>query len=309
MNIAKDKVSIIIVNWNTKQLLLDCIKSIYDYTKNIDYEIIVVDNASSDGSADAVLNAFPEVKLISLDKNVGFAAGCNRGFEESYGNFIFYLNPDTLVNSKAVYELVSFLKLNSEIGIVGPGMIDKDGNSQISSFGIFPSAKEAFLHAIRIWRIAPKSRLAKKFLAVPENASGWVYTGHLLGAALMTRRDLISDLNGFDESFFLFLEETDLCFRTLKAGWKIVYNTNIKIIHLGEQSMMNVLHKSGGLYIRSYNIYCKKHRLGIINLIAVNLSLILGIIIEASIALIKHKSPKRSLGSMRALWYGYVIKP
>jgi GT2 family glycosyltransferase len=309
MTISKDKVSIIIVNWNTRRLLLDCIKSILDNTKNVDFEIIVVDNASSDGSVDAVSNSFPEVRLIASDKNLGFAAGCNRGFEVSNGNFIFYLNPDTLVDSEALFELVCFLKDKREVGIVGPLLIDKNYNSQISSFGIFPSAKEAFLHAIRIWRIAPKSKIAKDFLKTPENKNGWVYTGHLLGAALLARRELIEDLNGFDEKYFLFLEETDLCFRTLKAGWKLAYNTNIKIIHLGEQSMMNILHKSGGLYIRSYNTYCKKHRIGYINRIAVNMSLTTGIIIEAAVALIKHKSFKRSFGSLRALWYGYVIKP
>jgi len=302
-------VSIVIVNWNTRNLLLRCIGSILDGGCSVPCEIIVVDNASADGSVDAVRSAYPNVTVIANDRNLGFASANNVGFARASGESILLLNPDTIVSEKAADKLVAFLEAHSDVGIVGPLIVGQDGCPQISSFGIAPSLREAFLHAIRIWRIAPKSRLARQFLMIPREPEDWIYTRHLLGACMLVRRRVIDQTNGFDERFFLFLEETDLCYRTQQMGWRIAYYVGARITHLGEQSMLHILDRSGGYYIRSYNYFCRKHGMGRSSVPATNLCLIMGLINEAAIALAKHRSITRAANSLRAIWYGYVAKP
>lgn len=305
----KGLISIIIVNWNTRDLLLDCLESI---TKNSVYEnceVIVFDNASSDGSANAAKACYPNVKIIESEKNLGFATGNNRAMEQASGEYILLLNPDTIVPHQSIEGLVQFLEAHKDIGIVGPKLAGSDGNTQISGFGLFPSPLEAAAHALRIWKVAPKSSLARKFLLHPEDGTSWVYVNHLLGACMLCRRSVIEQTQGFDEDFFLFLEETDLCYRSLINGWRLAYYSDVEITHLGEQSMQKVLHKTGGLYIRSYNLFCRKHSTGKLNRLLINLLLIFTVLTDASIRLIIHRNPRQSGNTLRAIWYGYVRKP
>ncbi len=298
-------VSIIIVNWNTRDLLLQCISSIAKNTEDVAHEIIVVDNASSDGSAQALQQAFPDVKLIASEKNIGFGAANNLAMWEAAGDLVLVLNPDTVVEPGALSTMVEFLDEHKDVGILGPMLVGEDGRTQVSSFGLFPSPLEAAAHAARVWRIAPRSGLARRFLIQPVQGEGWTYTQHLLGACLLMRREVMDETGGFDESFFLFLEETDLCYRAMKIGWKLAYLTQARITHLGEASMQSILHRTGGFYIRGYNHFCKKRGLSIPSRTAVNGCLIFGILVEAAIGLVKCRSPRRACRSLLALWYGY----
>ena len=309
MSTDSKRISIIIVNWNTRDLLLQCLRSIRENAADVAHEVVVVDNASSDGSIEAVRAEFPQARLIANRENRGFGAANNQGLAESTGDFILMLNPDTLVPEGSIRALLDFAASHEDVGIVGPRLVDADGVEQISSFGLFPSPLEAAAHALRIWRIAPRSRLARRFVVTPDQHGDWAYAGHLLGACLLVRRDLITRLGGFDEGFFLFLEETDLCFRARQQGWRCAYFTGAQFMHLGEQSMQGILHKTGGLYIRSYNLFCRKHGIGPLRLLAANLFLCLGLVIEATVGLVKFRSPRRAADSLRALWYGYVASP
>jgi GT2 family glycosyltransferase len=302
-------VSIVIVNWNTRDLLIQTLQSLYDSMHGPWHEIIVVDNASSDGSAEKVRQEFPDTVLIESGINVGFAAGNNLAIRRSRGKFLLLLNPDTIVPAGAVTTLLQFMEDHTDIGIAAPKLLSASGTVQISSFGLFPSPLEAVLHAVRIWRLAPGSRLARRFLAVPAPPNTWCYAAHVLGAAMLIRREVITQIVGFDEGFFLFLEETDLCYRAQSAGWRIAYTTTSTITHFGEQSMQKILHKAGGLYVRSYNRFCNKYRMGPLSLVATNLFLIMGILVEAIIGVVKHRSSNRVFHAMQALYYAYVRQP
>jgi GT2 family glycosyltransferase len=275
----------------------------------VSYEIMVVDNASSDGSADAVRMQFPDVNLIASEKNLGFAAGNNLGLPHARGEYVLFLNPDTIVPAGAVSLLVRFLETHPEVGIVGPRIIGQDNVFQISAFGLKPSLREAVFRAFRIWKVAPFSAWSRRFLVNPDTDSDWTCVEHLLGACMLVRTQLLKYIGGFDESFFLFLEETDLCIRVQKEGYRIAYYIGTTIIHLGEQSMQSILDKSGGLYIRSYNLFCKKYGLGAIELIFINIFLIVAVLIDALVGLVKFRSLKRMCRSFGSLWYGYVCIP
>lgn len=302
-------ISIIIVNWNTRDVLVECLQSIGRYTGNLDIEVIVMDNASSDGSQAMLKTLFPWVRLVAGERNMGYGAANNVALSISKCPLIMLLNPDTALLPSTLETLVRFLQEHPEVGIAAPLLVGPTGIPQISSFGLFPSPLEAAVHALRIWQIAPKSDLARRFLVLPDGSNDWVYTQHLLGACLMVRRELLDEIGGFDDGFFLFLEETDLCYRAGLAGWRLAYLTNTRLVHLGEQSMQGILDKSGGLYIRSYNRYCRKHGMRLPSLIMVNLFLILGTLTESAIGILKYKSARRALSSLKAFWYGYVISP
>ncbi|MCL5104332.1 MAG: glycosyltransferase family 2 protein [Armatimonadetes bacterium] len=306
---ADMRLSIIIVNWNTRELLLRCVESIRQSIKGLSHEIIVIDNGSTDGSVEAVRARFPDAHLIANDTNLGFAAANNLGLEKATGEIVLLLNPDTTVPPDAIGSMLDFLSGHPEVGIVGPRLVGSDGEPQISSFGMFPSVTEAALHALRIWRIAPRSSLAKRFLVRPEEGEDWAYAAHLLGACLLMPRKVIDEIGGFDEGFFLFLEETDLCCRARKAGYKLAYYTGASIVHLGEQSMQNILNRSGGLYIRSYNRFCAKHGMGLAQRLLVNGFLVVGSFVEAGMGVVKYRSLRRAKNSLGALWYGYVASP
>jgi GT2 family glycosyltransferase len=302
-------ISIIIVNWNTRDVLVECLQSIRRYTGDLDTEVIVVDNASSDGSQGMLKTMFPWVRLVASERNMGYGAANNVALSISKYPLIMLLNPDTALLPGTLETLVRFLQEHPEVGIAAPLLVGPTGIAQVSSFGFFPSPLEAALHALRLWRVAPKSGLARRFVIMPDGLSDWAYTKHLLGACLVVRRELMDQIGGFDERFFLFLEETDLCYRAGLAGWRLAYLTNTRLVHLGEQSMQGILDKSGGLYIRSYNRYCRKHGMRLPSLIMVNLFLILGTLTESAIGILKYKSARRALSSLKAFWYGYVISP
>ncbi|MGC8861395.1 MAG: glycosyltransferase family 2 protein [Armatimonadota bacterium] len=302
-------VSILIVNWNTRDLLIDCLRSIAENATDVPCEVIVFDNASSDGSAEAVRERFPDVKLITSEANLGFAAGNNRALAKSSGEFVMFLNPDTIVPPGAIRRMVEFLNEHEEVGFVGPRLVGANGKTQISSFGMFPSPLEAAAHAIRIWRVAPRSHLASRFSPTPDAGESWVYTQHLLGACVMARRAALDEIGGMDEGFFLFLEETDLFYRAALSGWKVVYLPEVCVVHYGEQSMQDILHRTGGLYIRSYNRFCRKHGMGTASRMIANVFLVLGIFAEVLTGIVKWRSPRRAWNCLKALWYGYVAVP
>ena len=298
-------VSIVIVNWNTRELLLECLRSILENGGASVREVIVVDNASSDGSAEAVKSEFPDARVIENGENRGFGAACNQGVAECTGDLLLLLNPDTIVQAGAIDGLVGFLVSHEDVGIVGPLLVGTDGAPQISSFGLYPSLLEAWLRAYRVWRLAPKSGLAKRFLVVPDGEATWTHAAHLLGACLLIRRGVFDELAGFDEDFRLFLEETDLCYRAGERGWRCAYFIGARITHVGEQSMQEILHRTGALYIRSYNLFCRKRGMGAIRRLGINVFLATGILIDALMGLVKYGSSKRAADSLSGLYHAY----
>ncbi|MCE5199272.1 MAG: glycosyltransferase family 2 protein [Armatimonadota bacterium] len=223
-------VSIIIVNWNTRDILLQCLDSVYRTSKETLCEVIVVDNASTDGSADAVSQHFPDVSIVRNDKNVGFAAANNLAIKAARGEYLLFLNPDTVVCGDAISEMRDFLAKDKEVGAVGCRLANADGSTQESYWFSFP-CRRWLLEKVIYWNKVTQ-RISKKSNKLQEPFP----VAHLLGACIMCPASLVKQLSGFDESYFLYLEETDLCWRIREAGYAVFHLPGASVIHYGQQS-------------------------------------------------------------------------
>jgi N-acetylglucosaminyl-diphospho-decaprenol L-rhamnosyltransferase len=226
------EVSVIIVSWNTKDILLDCLRSLYEQTKSA-MQVIVVDNASVDGSADAVESAFPQVNLIRSDVNLGFAKGNNRGLEVATGNHILYLNPDTIILDGAIDKMLRYLEAHPGIGVLGPHTFNADGCTTQDTVIFKPTLRRMFHTHVPVWRLIPGWR--------PELAGqvSWHRTGIVevvKGCCLLMPADLVSDLGGMSEKHFMYSEEEDLCSRAMQRGFATWYYHEASIIHLGGEA-------------------------------------------------------------------------
>lgn len=223
-------VSICIVNWNTRELLSECLKSIHEKTSGLTYEIIVVDNDSKDGSAEMVKKEFPDCKIIESE-NIGFARGNNKAVKEAKGNYILYLNPDTQLVTNALYGMLRFLEDNNDFGAVGCKLINPNGSIQYTCASTFPTPFNVMCYLFFLNRIFPKSKMFSS-----DELDYWDHQNStnidcLSGACIMIRKDIVDRIGGFDENTFMYSEDIDLCFRILKHGWKIYYLSDEVIIH------------------------------------------------------------------------------
>jgi len=230
------RLSVIIVNWNTADLLSACLASLKCYLQSPACQIIVVDNASSDSSAEMVREKFPAVELIVLPENVGFSRGNNAGIERARGEFILLLNSDTEVCDDALWILCDFLAEHPKAGAVGAQLISPDGSIQ-ESCRSFPSHRTAlFNRKSLLTRLFPSNRFSRAYLLSEDARSATREVDWVMGAALMTRRTVIEQVGMLDPSFFMYAEDVDWCYRMHKAGWKIFYVPEAKILHHYEKS-------------------------------------------------------------------------
>ncbi|HEU4792485.1 MAG TPA: glycosyltransferase [Nitrolancea sp.] len=234
--------SLIIVSYNVRDLLISCLESIRASlaSSRLNSEIIVVDNASSDGSPDAVRQRFPSVRLIENGANLGFAAANNRGILDAGGRTLLLLNPDTTVPPGAMETLTGYLDDHPDTGVVGPRLAYPDGSTQPSRRR-FPNLLTGLLESTIVqdyWRENPAAR--RYYLAdQPEGVTQDV--DWLVGACLAVRREVIDQVGLLDDAFFMYSEETEWCHRVRKAGWRIVYLPEATIVHHeGASSLQDV---------------------------------------------------------------------
>ncbi|RMH71853.1 MAG: glycosyltransferase family 2 protein [Gemmatimonadetes bacterium] len=230
--------SIIIVNYNTCDLLRECLSSIYENTGTLAMEVFVVDNASEDGSSSMVKTDFPQVVLIENSKNVGFAKANNQAIRRSQGRFVLLLNSDTIVVGDALPKMVRFLAETPQAGVVGCKLLNSDLTIQ-HTIKHFPTLVNTVSRYFYLSRLFPFSRM-KMFIGTIETDSYYEdihRVEFLLGACLMVKHQVIEDVGLLDEDFFLYGEETDWCYRIKKAGWEIFYYPHAQIIHHRGQSV------------------------------------------------------------------------
>ena len=226
------ELSIIIVNYNSKFLLENCIDSIKKSIFNINSEIIVVDNNSTDGSKEYLLPKLTDVKFIFNNENTGFAKACNQGFKISSGKYILFLNPDTILAATCLTYCLSFFKTHPDAGAVGVRMVDRKQTFLKESKRGFPSPATSFYKLFGLTSIFPGSKTFAKYYQghLPENENNPVEV--LSGAFMMIKREVFEKVNGFDEDFFMYGEDIDLSFRIGRSGYKNYYLGAVNITHI-----------------------------------------------------------------------------
>jgi GT2 family glycosyltransferase len=232
-------VSIVIINWNTKKLLSDCLTSVYEKAGRVDFEVIVVDNASGDGSQGMVKSDFPQVILIENDCNRGFAAANNQGIERAEGRYVLLLNSDTLVLEDSIAKTVAFADEHPEAGVVGCRVLNPDRTLQPTCF-MFPSVLNMLLSSTYLYKLFPKNRFFGRERMTWWDRNDVREVDVVTGCFMLVRREAIEQVGVLDERFFMYGEETDWCYRFSQAGWKVMFSPAGEIIHYGGQSATRV---------------------------------------------------------------------
>ena len=248
-------ISVIIINWNTRELLMNCIHSVYNTLQGQLFEIWVVDNGSSDGSPEAVKRQFPDIHLIQNQQNLGFAAANNQAFRKMAGRYALLLNSDAVLTDQAAQHLLAFMESSPEAGMACGQLLNPDGSKQ-NSIANFPSlltlvCNETLLRILLPARFPSKRRHYDHPIEIESG----------VGACLMVRRDAMDVVGLLDETYFFFFEETDWAYRMRQANWRVYFVPSALIIHEQGKSAGNRVQSRIHFY-RSRYIYLKKWHLG-----------------------------------------------
>ena len=230
------KLSIVIICWNDLRVIRDCLRSIYEGTHRTDFEVIVSDNNSIDGSTEFIRKNYPSVRVVENGANLGFARGNNAGINASRGEYVLILNPDTIIHDGSLDTLVAFADRHPEGGAFGCRVLNPDGTYQVSA-RLFPTIKRYWISALYLAKLAKFCPLFTyeeypHWHGQTEREVDWQS-----GCCVMFRGDLLKRLRGFDEQFFYHFEEVDLCRRVWNAGFPILFTPEAVITHLGGQSV------------------------------------------------------------------------
>lgn len=233
------KLSIIIVSWNTEELLRKCLYSIYENNKEISFEVFVVDNNPKDKTVEMVKKEFPSVNLIVNTKNLGFAKANNQAISKSRGEFVMLLNPDTEIIDNSLIEMVNFLEKREDIGVLGPKLLNSDKSWQPSTRR-FPTPLNQLVILFKLHHIFPRLKIYRKYLMRDFDGKSEREVDQIMGAAFLIRREVIKKIGALDERYFIWFEEVDYCKMVKEAGWKVYYNPEFKIIHHGGESFIQL---------------------------------------------------------------------
>jgi GT2 family glycosyltransferase len=255
------ELSIIIVNWNVKPLLRDCLNSVSKAiaaAPDLSTEIIVVDSASSDGSPDMVRKEFSWVRLIANNKNVGYAGGNNMGVDAAQGRFLFLLNPDTVVHANILHQLVDFMDSHPQSGAVGPQLLWPDGSIQ-SSRRRFPTVGTLFWESTLLGQWFPNNRYIRDYQYADQTPDHPQIVEWVVGAAILIRRDAWQQVGPIDEDYFMYFEETDWCRRAVEIGWLVYYQPDAQVVHFEGKSSEQVIAARTIRFQRSKLRYAEKY--------------------------------------------------
>ena len=302
-------VSVIVVSWNTRDILRDCLHSIFEQTKRITFDVFVIDNNSRDGSVEMVRTEFPAVKLIQNSRNRGFAAANNQGIRLASARYTLLLNPDTLVLDDAISHCAQYADLHPDVGVVGCQVLEDDKRISPTGFS-FPTALNMFFQYSGLSRAFPRSRLFGR-----PDLSWWDRNSEkdvdvIAGMFMLVRQEAITQVGLLDESYFVYYEETDWCYRFARAGWRRVFVPTARIVHLdgGRKSTSQVSVKMFVQLQKSAMIYFKKN-LGLGSRIAVKgiyiVSNAVRMVLWFFLSVVNHDlyARQKSIAAMAALRY------
>jgi len=246
-------ISFVIVNRNTAALLIRCLAHIFQSKLSQIPQVIVVDNGSTGDSVAQVRSSYPDVEIIEAGRNLGFAAANNRAFSISRGRFIMLVNTDAMLEQECAGRLLDLMKADPRIGMAGPQLLNDDGSPQ-TSFEAVPTLATETLNRSLLKRLFPKRFPGKR---VRLEFSTQVEA--LIGAVMMIRKKAIDEIGAFDESYFFFLEETDLAVRMRKAGWKVVLDPSSQAVHLQGATAKTYRADARIEFYRSRYLFFRKH--------------------------------------------------
>ncbi len=257
------KLGIIVVSWNVKSLLTNCLASVYAHPPQELFEVVTVDNASTDGSPEMVQARFPQAKLIECDENLGFARGNNVGIDQCRAEYVLLLNPDTVVKPGAIQTLVDFLDAHPQAGAAGSRLLNPDGSLQHPSCSPRPTVARELWRLLHLDRVRPLAvyRMDRWSLTEPRAVDV------IQGASLMIRRSVLDRIGLLDERYFMYSEEVDLCLRIQRPGWQLFWVPQSQVVHFGGQStgqaavaMFQQLYRAKLMYFRKH--YGKRAGMG-----------------------------------------------
>jgi GT2 family glycosyltransferase len=250
-------VSVIIVNWNTCDLLRQCLRSVFDQGSS-NHEVIVVDNGSSDDSVNMVRQEFSRVKLLANQKNRGFAAANNQGIGLAKGRYILLLNSDTIILDRAIEKTIVYADKHPDTAVTGCRVLNPDRTLQSSCF-MFPSILNWFLFSTYAYRLFPRNRFFGR-----EQMTWWMRDDSrevdvVTGCYMLVRKEALDQVGTMDERFFMYAEETDLCYRFKAKGWKNRFTPDAEIVHIGGASAIKLGANRARVSNRSFVRYMFKH--------------------------------------------------
>ena len=290
--------SVVIVNWNVRDLLRQCLTSIYASWRPPPetIEVIVVDNASHDGSSEMVCHEFPQVTLIANRENLGFTAGNNQALRQARGRYVMLLNPDAEIVGQALTDLMAYMDAHPGVGVIAPKLLNADGSVQ-SSRRRFPTLATAFLESTVLQQWWADNRILRAYYMQDRSDDEIQQVDWSVGACLMVRREVIEQVGLLDEGFFMYSEEMDWCYRIKRAGWQIVYFPNAQVIHYGGQSSKQVIAAQHIHFQRSKIRFFRKHH-GAAKAAVIRAFLLFNylyqLIVESLKWLVGHKRPMRA---------------
>jgi GT2 family glycosyltransferase/lipopolysaccharide/colanic/teichoic acid biosynthesis glycosyltransferase len=251
--------SVIIVNYNVRAFLETCLRSLAKALDSIEGEVIVVDNASDDGSVEMLKQKFPAVKIIINDRNIGFAAANNRALKDANGKYILLLNPDTVVQEDTLRVMCDFLDRDESVGLAGCKILNPDGSLQLACRRSYPTPWVAFTKIVGLSTLFPMSKLFGRYNLAYLDPDGSYEVDAVSGSFMFIRRSLIADVGELDEQFFMYGEDLDLCYRIKKAGWKIYYVHSTKVIHYKGESVRRSDIDEVKVFYEAMRLFVRKH--------------------------------------------------
>lgn len=253
------ELSIIIVNYNVKEFLQNLIHSLQKAVSQINYEIFVVDNASDDGSVEFIREKFPQIKLIANQVNLGFSKANNLALKLAKGKFILLINPDTIVSEDTISKLIEFFNSHHDAGMAGCKILNPDGTLQLACRRSFPGPWTSFCKVTGLSSLFPKSKLFAKYNLTYLDENSTYEVDAISGSFMMMRHEVYEKTGGFDEQFFMYGEDLDLCYRIQKNGYKVYYYPGTQIIHYkGESTKRSSLDETKYFY-NAMHLFVKKH--------------------------------------------------
>lgn len=252
-------ISIIIVNYNVKDFLQSLLLSLDKALKNITHEIIIVDNASTDGSVELIKNNFSNVTLIDNKKNIGFSRANNLGLKISKGKYLLLINPDTLVSEDTFTEMIKFFETHPEVGLAGCKILNPDGTLQLACRRSFPGPWTSFCKVTGLSSLFPKSKIFARYNLTYLDEKKSYEVDAVSGSFMMFTRKVYEEIGGLDEEYFMYGEDLEYCYRIQKSGYKIYYVASTQIIHYkGESTKRSSIDETKFFY-SAMHLFVKKH--------------------------------------------------